>query len=65
MTLKIYDLSEIKIKNKVRDNSFKKFCDENKDNKKINHVNVVRSIKGEIILWETHYLPIKKKEVSK
>jgi hypothetical protein len=54
MTLKIYDLSEIKIKNNVRDNSFKKFCDENKDNKKINHVNVVRSIKGEIILWEIY-----------
>jgi len=53
MKLKIYDLSEIKIKNKIRDDSFKKFCDEC-DAKTIDHINVVRSTKGEIILWEIH-----------
>lgn len=54
MTLKIIDEQEIKIKNKTRDDSFKKFCDENKNNKDIEKVNVVRNTKGEIVLWEIH-----------
>ena len=54
MKLKIYDHSELKIKNKIRDESFKKFCDENKDNEKIDYLDVKRNSKGEIILWEIH-----------
>jgi hypothetical protein len=67
MTLKIIDESNEKKKNKVRDESFKKFCDENKNNKDIEKVNVVRNSKGEIVLWEIHTKEIKKskKEVSK
>ena len=58
MKLKIYDHSELKIKNKIRDESFKKFCDENKDNEKIDHLDVKRNSKGEIILWEIHHKKI-------
>ena len=54
MVLKILDKQELKTKNKTRDDSFKKFCDENKNNKDIEKVNVVRNTKGEIVLWEIH-----------
>ena len=55
MNLKIIDEYTIKNKNKIRDDSFKKFCDENKNNNNIDHVKIIRSMKtGEIILWEIH-----------
>ena len=54
MVLKILDKQELKTKNKTRDDSFKKFCDENKTNKDIIHINVIRNTKGEIVLWEIH-----------
>lgn len=65
MKLKIKDDSIVKKKNKIRDDSFKKFCDEC-DVSNIDHVNVIRSTKGEIILWEIHSKKMKKskKEVS-
>ena len=56
MTLKIIDEHKIKTKNEIRDKSFKNFCDENKNNKDIVKVNVVRNSKGEIVLWEIHKL---------
>jgi hypothetical protein len=61
MKLKIKDDSIVKKKNKIRDDSFKKFCDEC-DVSKIDFVNVIRSTKGEIILWEIHskYTPVGK-----
>ena len=58
--IKIIDESELKIKNKVRDESLEKYlksCDETK----VKHVKVIRSVKGEVILWETHYIEEKKK----
>tara|TARA_R110002020_G_C15948390_1_gene745373 strand:- start:47 stop:241 length:195 start_codon:yes stop_codon:yes gene_type:complete len=54
MKLKIIDDSIIKKKNKIRDDSFKKFCDEC-DVSKIDFVNVIRNTKGEITLWEIHH----------
>lgn len=53
--IKIIDESKIKLANKVRDDSLKahiKSC----DSKKVKHVKVIRSAKGELILWETHYI---------
>jgi len=55
MALKIIDEHKIKTDNIIRDESFKDFCDENKDNKDIEKVNVVRNTKGEIVLWEIHH----------
>ena len=54
MTLKIIDEHKIKKDNIIRDKSFKDFCDENKTNKDIIHINVIRNTKGEIVLWEIH-----------
>ena len=55
MSLKIIDEHKIKTANTIRDESFKDFCDENKDNKDIEKINVVRNRKGEIVLWEIHH----------
>ena len=55
--IKIIDESKIKLANKVRDDSLKahiKLC----DSKKVSHVKLIRSAKGELILWETHYKEI-------
>jgi len=52
--LKIYDHSVLKTKHKVNDDSFKKFCDEC-DESKIDHVDLKRNPKGELILWEIYY----------
>tara|TARA_R110000751_G_scaffold173556_1_gene280014 strand:- start:34 stop:198 length:165 start_codon:yes stop_codon:yes gene_type:complete len=53
--IKVIDESELKIKNKVRDESLEKHV-KSCDPKKVSHVKVIRSVKGELILWETHYL---------
>lgn len=58
--IKIIDDSELKIKNKQRDESLDKHC-KSCDPKKVKHVKVIRSVKGEVILWETHYIEEKKK----
>jgi hypothetical protein len=57
--VKIIDDSELKVKNKVRDESLDKHC-KSCDPKKVDHVKVIRSAKGEVILWETHYKEDKK-----
>jgi len=64
MALKIIDEHKIKTDNIIRDESFKDFCDENKDNKDIEKVNVVRNTKGEIVLWEIHHKIISETEVQ-
>jgi hypothetical protein len=75
----IIDLSEIKISNKIRDDSLIKFCKEfdvdkiresitqilDKDGvgtgktkiikSKFHHLNLIRSVKGELQAWEIHY----------
>ena len=48
----IVDDSTIKKPNKVRDDSFKKFCKETTD-KLIIKIVVVRNHKGELTLWQT------------
>jgi len=53
--IKVIDESELKIKNKVRDESLEKHV-KSCDPKKVSQVKVIRSVKGELILWETHYL---------
>jgi hypothetical protein len=53
--IKLIDEAELKIKNKVRDQSLEKHL-KSCDPKKVKHVKLIRSVKGEIILWETHYL---------
>ena len=58
--IKVIDNSKLKVKNKVRDDSLEehlKSCDP----KKVSHVNVIRSAKGEVILWETHHIEKKTK----
>lgn len=64
--IKIIDKCKFKIKNKVRDDSLKEHIS-SLDSSKVIHVKVIRSSKGELILWETHYKTNKKskKEVSK
>tara|TARA_R110000764_G_scaffold15539_2_gene44024 strand:+ start:445 stop:627 length:183 start_codon:yes stop_codon:yes gene_type:complete len=58
--IKVIDESELKIKNKVRDESLEKHL-KSCDPKKVKHVKVIRSVKGEVILWETHQIEEKKK----
>ena len=63
--VKIIDEAKIKIKNKVRDDSCKECCDKNKNNSEINEVHVIRSVKGELQLWEIHMKIVKKTKKSK
>tara|TARA_R110000803_G_C11930475_1_gene315382 strand:+ start:902 stop:1111 length:210 start_codon:yes stop_codon:yes gene_type:complete len=53
--IKVIDESELKFKNKVRDDSLEKHL-KSCDPKKVSHVNVIRSAKGEVLLWETHHI---------
>ncbi len=59
--IKIVDESELKVKNKLRDDSLTKHC-KSCDPKKVDHIKVIRSVKGEVICWETHYIEEKKKK---
>ena len=52
--IKIIDESKIKLANKVRDDSLKAHIN-SCDSKKVKHIKIIRSPKGELILWETHY----------
>ena len=63
MIIKIIDDSQLKLDNKERDDSLKNHISK-LDQDKIDYVKVIRSKKGEVVLWETHYWPIKEKEVS-
>jgi DNA-binding GntR family transcriptional regulator len=68
--IKIIDESKIKLKNKIRDEGLKEHL-KSLDAKKVQYVKVIRSAKGEIILYETQYIDAvhtkskSKKEVSK
>jgi len=64
MAIKIIDDSKVKIKNKEHDKQVTEAIKQ-LDDKKIDHVNIIRSIKGEIMLLEIHHKKIKNKEVSK
>jgi len=66
MVIKIIDNSKVKLNNIERDNSLKEHI-KNLDASKVSHIKLIRSVKGELILWETHYKTNKKskKEVSK
>lgn len=57
--IKIVDESELKLANNVRDESLDKHC-KSCDPKKVDHIKVIRSVKGEVICWETHYIEEKK-----
>ena len=66
MAIKIIDDSKVKIKNKEQDKQVTEAIKQ-LDDKKIDHIVIIRSIKGEIMLLEIHQKEIKKskKEVSK
>ena len=55
MTFRINDNNEKKLDHKENDESFKKFCEENKNNDKIEYVDKKRNRKGVLQLWEIHY----------
>tara|TARA_R110000823_G_scaffold277156_1_gene395710 strand:- start:645 stop:818 length:174 start_codon:yes stop_codon:yes gene_type:complete len=57
MKLKIIDEAKIKKGHKIRDESFKKYCDEI-DKSKIEKIVIVRNSQGEITLWEVFHKPI-------
>jgi|TARA_R110000823_G_scaffold190734_1_gene322322 hypothetical protein len=57
MKLKIIDEAKIKKAHKIRDDSFKKYCEEI-DKDKIEKIVVVRNPKGELTLWEVYHKPI-------
>jgi len=52
MKIKIIDESELKKSHKIRDESFKKYCNEKKDDTTIKSIKVIRNSQGEIVLWE-------------
>ena len=51
---------EFRIYTYIRDESLEKHL-KSCDPKKVKHVKVIRSVKGEVILWETHQIEEKKK----
>jgi hypothetical protein len=61
--IEVIDESKIKLDNKIRDDSLEEHL-KSLDPEKVSYVKVIRSAKGELILWETHYHDEIEEEVS-